>query len=372
MNATKVVPWMVIAVALACVGASLLPPAKIRGFDLDGFGRIPVLEGGRVKPIDSVARNSLLVIRGQQSFQHLGRTVGPDEWLLDVMLRPDVAEKQSVFVIDDPEVLGLLGLQQTSSRYFSFKTLAPHLDEVQRQASAAHDIDAKQRTRFQGAIVTLFQRIYLYYRLQNTLQMPGTSGLDSELESIATPEAGQRHEQLAELAAFRPLPPPAGASADAWRSVGEALGAARSGMMDPALESLARLASAYDENDLEAFNRAVVAIREVAASRRPDSLNQADSERLFNRAQPFYAGMVIYVLALLTLFASWLWKRSVLEPTAFALLVAGALIHTAGLVTRIFLQGRPPVTNLYSSAVFVGCRRRLRLCVADRRASPHG
>src|SRR5436305_7247105 len=124
--------------------------------------------------------------------------------------------------------------------------------------------------------------------------------------------------------------------------------------MDPALESLARLASAYDENDLEAFNRAVVAIREVAASRRPDSLGQADSERLFNRAQPFYAGMVIYVLALLTLFASWLWKRSVLEPTAFALLVAGALIHTAGLVTRIFLQGRPPVTNLYSSAVFVG------------------
>ncbi|TMA38468.1 MAG: cytochrome C assembly protein, partial [Deltaproteobacteria bacterium] len=134
MNATKVVPWMVVAVALGCVGASLLTPAKIRGFDLDGFGRIPVLEGGRVKPIDSVARNSLLVIRGQQSFQHLGRTVGPDEWLLDVMLRPDVAEKQPVFVIDDPEVLGLLGLQQTSSRYFSFKTLAPHLDEVQRQA----------------------------------------------------------------------------------------------------------------------------------------------------------------------------------------------------------------------------------------------
>jgi len=354
MNATKVVPWMVVAVALGCVGASLLTPAKIRGFDLDGFGRIPVLEGGRVKPIDSVARNSLLVIRGQQSFQHLGRTVGPDEWLLDVMLRPDVAEKQSVFVIDDPEVLGLLGLQQTSSRYFSFKTLAPHLDDVQRQASAAHDIDANQRTRFQGAIVTLFQRIYLYYRLENTLQMPGTSGLASELESVATPEAGQRHEQLAELAAFRPLPPPAGASADAWHSIGEALGAARSGTMDPALESFARLASAYDENDQEAFNRAVVAISEVAASRRPDSLGQADSERLFNRAQPFYAGMVIYVLALLTLFASWLWKRSVLEPTAFALLVAGALIHTAGLVTRIFLQGRPPVTNLYSSAVFVG------------------
>ena len=354
MNASKVFPWMAGTLALVSAGASLLPPAKVRGFDLDGFARIPVLDGGRVKPIDSVARNSLLVIRGQQSFQHLGRTVGANEWLLDVMLRPDVAEKQPVFVINDPEVLGLMGLQQTSSRYLSFKTLAPHLDEIQRQASAAHDIDAKQRTRFQGAIVNLFQRIYLYYRLQNTLQVPGTSGLASELESIGTPEAGHRHEQLSELAAFRPLPPLPKAGADAWHSVGEALGAARSGTIDPALDPLARLASAYDENDQEAFNRAVVAVREVASSRRPETLRQADSERLFNRAQPFYAGMVIYVLALLTLFASWLWKRSMLQSTAFALLVAGALIHTAGLVTRIFLQGRPPVTNLYSSAVFVG------------------
>jgi ABC-type transport system involved in cytochrome c biogenesis permease subunit len=64
--------------------------------------------------------------------------------------------------------------------------------------------------------------------------------------------------------------------------------------------------------------------------------------------------MVIYVVALLVLFASWLWWPQVLQPTAFALLVAGALVHTAGLVSRVLLQGRPPVTNLYSSAVFVG------------------
>jgi ABC-type transport system involved in cytochrome c biogenesis permease subunit len=54
------------------------------------------------------------------------------------------------------------------------------------------------------------------------------------------------------------------------------------------------------------------------------------------------------------LFASWLRWPEVLQPTAFALLVAGAVIHTGGLVSRVILQGRPPVTNLYSSAVFVG------------------
>ena len=335
MNATKVVPWMVVAVALGCVGASLLTPAKIRGFDLDGFGRIPVLEGGRVKPIDSVARNSLLVIRGQQSFQHLGRTVGPDEWLLDVMLRPDVAEKQSVFVIDDPEVLGLLGLQQTSSRYFSFKTLAPHLDEVQRQASAAHDIDAKQRTRFQGAIVNLFDRIYLYYRLQNTLQM----------------KTGPGQDDLAQLAAFRPLPPAARARPDGWRGVGEAL---RAGPMDPGVEQLARIGDAWVKQDPILFNVGVASFETLIQAESTGAASHARYEVLFNRLAPFYAGMVIYLLALLVLFASFLWKRDVLQPAAFGLLAAGAFVHTLGLASRIALQGRPPVTNLYSSAVFVG------------------
>jgi ABC-type transport system involved in cytochrome c biogenesis permease subunit len=39
---------------------------------------------------------------------------------------------------------------------------------------------------------------------------------------------------------------------------------------------------------------------------------------------------------------------------AFSLLVSALLVHTAGLIARTILQGRPPVTNLYSSAVFIG------------------
>ena len=84
----RIFPWMAGSLALIAAAASLLPPAKVRGFDLDAFDRLPVLEGGRVKPIDSVARNSLLVIRSQQSFTFEGRTVRGDEWLLDAMFRP--------------------------------------------------------------------------------------------------------------------------------------------------------------------------------------------------------------------------------------------------------------------------------------------
>ena len=36
-------------------------------FDLQAFSKIPVLRGGRVKPLDSVARNILLVLRNKRS-----------------------------------------------------------------------------------------------------------------------------------------------------------------------------------------------------------------------------------------------------------------------------------------------------------------
>jgi ABC-type transport system involved in cytochrome c biogenesis permease subunit len=355
-KAKKLVPWIAAVLVLAGAAFAALPRPQVRGFDTDAFGRLPVLEGGRVKPVDSVARNSLLVLRGAQAFQHEGRSVGPDEWLLDVMFRPEVSDLQPIFQIDDPEVLGLIGLPQTSQRRFSFAMLAPHIQEIERQAQAADQLEAQQRTRFQGAVLNLYNRIYLYFRLKNTIQISGSPGLLIELASAADPNAMQRHAALSGLAHFRPLLPPPGASPEAWRSTGEALRAAAAGRPDPALAQWGRLGVAWAAQDAASFNRAVAdlaATAEVSAGRL-EAVGQVHHEVLFNRAQPFYSGMVIYVLAFLLIAVSWLKWPELLRPAAYGLLAAGAIVHTLGLVSRVVLQGRPPVTNLYSSAVFVG------------------
>ncbi|HVP67105.1 MAG TPA: cytochrome c biogenesis protein CcsA [Anaeromyxobacteraceae bacterium] len=355
MKNGKLIAWGAGALALAAAIVMAVAPGSQRGFDIAGFSKLPVLEGGRVKPIDTVARNSLLMIRSQQSFRFQDRTIGPDEWMLDVLFRPQVADQQPIFVINDPDVLGLIGLRQTSDRYFSFRQFGPYLGEIQRQARAAHPIDPKERSRFQSAIVNLFDRLYLYHRLKNTVQLEGTPGLAAEIQTARGEGAGERQMALVELADFRPLPPVAGAPKDAWRSTGEALRqAATSGAPDTDLGEWARLGWAYSFQEPADFARAVAALRASTLARHPDAQTQADHETTFNRAQPFYVGMVVYVLALLAIFASWLWKPELLRPAAFGLLCAGAIIQTGGLVSRVVLQGRPPVTNLYSSAVFVG------------------
>jgi len=350
----KLYAWLPGLVAVVAVLLALLPPGRVRGFDMEKFGRMPVLEGGRVKPLDSVARNTLLMIRGKQSVMSEGKSIGPDEWMLDVLFRPAVANRQPAFVINDPDVLGLMGLAQSSNRYYAWETILPHAEELQKQAQAASAVEPKARNRYQNAVLNLFERLLMYNRLQNTIQLSNGPGLFMEMQSLTDAQAAERHRNLSEAASFRCIPPMAGESPDAWKNVGEALDGAARGGAQPALAPLALVAAAYQAGDPETFNTATAQLRGLTASARPEALSHATAELLFNRAQPFYAGMVIYVLALLSLFVSWVWKRELLQPVALSLLTGGAVVHTAGLASRIILQARPPVTNLYSSAIFVG------------------
>src|SRR6202000_1096570 len=51
---------------------------------------------------------------------------------------------------------------------------------------------------------------------------------------------------------------------------------------------------------------------------------------------------------------SWFNRAESLRRSAVWLIGLAFFIHTTGLIYRIALQGRPPVTNLYSSAIFIG------------------
>jgi ABC-type transport system involved in cytochrome c biogenesis permease subunit len=346
--------WLPGILALVAALLMLLPARNTRGFDMAAFNRLPVLQGGRVKPLDSVARNALLLIRGKQSIRFEGRNIEAREWMLDVLFRPHAADAQPIFVINDPDVLGLMGIQQSPDRYYSFSKLLPHLEEVENQARSAMELEAAQRTRFQRAVVDLYQRVILYHQLANSLQPSHSAGLTAELRTSKEPGADARQAELAQLAYFMPLPPLPGHDKDAWLTVGDGLAAYAKGMVHPSLELFAQAGAAYAAGDPQGFNTATAGLADLSASQQPSAVAQASHEYLFNQAKPFIAGIVIYLLSLLALFVSWAWKPEQLRLAAYSLLIAGLIVHSVGLVSRMVIQGRPPVTNLYSSAVFVG------------------
>ena len=64
--------------------------------------------------------------------------------------------------------------------------------------------------------------------------------------------------------------------------------------------------------------------------------------------------MIIYVCAFLLACGFWFNWSEWMRRSAFYLIVLAWCIHTFGLIFRMYLEGRPPVTNLYSSAIFIG------------------
>jgi ABC-type transport system involved in cytochrome c biogenesis permease subunit len=130
--------------------------------------------------------------------------------------------------------------------------------------------------------------------------------------------------------------------------------AAKGGSVSPAVDRYAAMASALQNQNAAGFNSALADLISSFQSAFPRAFAKTQAEVFFNQMQPFYNAIVIYVLAGLLAIISWFTLSESLRRSAVWLIGLAFLIHTTGLVYRTALQGRPPVTNLYSSAIFIG------------------
>lgn len=376
----KWIPWIALVLAALYIFGGFRKPKYTTGHDWVGIGELPVLQGGRLKPLDTVARNALLTFRGKQSLRSSEGTTHALEWLMRVLADPARAEKEKVFVIHDPDILGLLGFQ-TKDKYFSFGDLTPHLERIRDQAERASKIDSKERNRFQGAILNLHERLISYQMLRHTMQDPESESFPADIRAFldklaagrealrtskdpasaenpaiaALAASFSRFQLLAQAGYFRFLPPLPGEGEDDWRNMGEGLLVSlSSGKIHPLAQRYASMIAAFRTDDRLAFGTELQAIREDLKTNHAAVMGRMKNEFIFNQAEPFYRGMVLYVIAFLLVCVSWLRWNVVLGRAAYWVLLVAFAVHTAGLAARVILQGRPPVTNLYSSAVFVG------------------
>ena len=78
---------------------------------------IPIQENGRIKPLDSFARNHLLAINSKRTLKApalpadaKNKKMSAIDWFFDIALKPNEADKYKVFKIQSPEIVGSLGL----------------------------------------------------------------------------------------------------------------------------------------------------------------------------------------------------------------------------------------------------------------------
>jgi ABC-type transport system involved in cytochrome c biogenesis permease subunit len=152
------------------------------------------------------------------------------------------------------------------------------------------------------------------------------------------------------------VPPDTGtADPNAWITAGQAiLGAFETGNVASGALAYAGLGHSWRTGASEQFNKLVSLYRADLQGRFAKELRKCDAEVRFNSIEPFYVSMTLYVAAFFLAAFSWLKWPEALGRGAFYLVVLAWIVATAGIGTRMWLEGRPPVTNLYSSALFVG------------------
>jgi ABC-type transport system involved in cytochrome c biogenesis permease subunit len=320
------------AALLLLVG--MLPASEtVNGFDLNAAGKIAVLDGGRSKPLDTVARTKLMILSGKQTFvDEDGKEHSAMEWMLDVMTshlsKNGKAEGYKVFRIENDEVLNLLQLpEKPGSWRYSVNEIAAAgtMDKFQDEFDRAFHLEKSKRKLFDIKVLEVAEHIQMYIAL---------SRMDAPLV-IDPPAPGEKPISFHD--ALPLLESPSGSNTQT--------------------KQFAKILTAYSiDKDPQAFNQAVETYR--ASQEQADSyrIERAKFEAFFNHFAPFYHCLILYVVVVILAALSWLCFHKPLNRAAFWLMLGIFIVHSVALFARMYIQERPFVfvTNLYSSAVFIG------------------
>ena len=376
----KITAWLIPSLCLLFIASAVFKATRPSdGLDFKNFGALPVVSNGRVQPLDSLARNALLSIHGKQRVPGDDAPATPAAWLAELNFKPELADTRKIFLIHHDDLLGLTKLTRGEEKSYSYAQLQPSFTALQPEAKRIGATDSKTWSPYEKALMLLTRNLTLYNQLKHALALPGQNHLESEFGLFLTTidgalaesekqNRGQEFNQsIIDSASSRirivdewvqmteVYTTPSGSGADGWKKLPDSLiDAVEKKALHPSTLAYARMGDTYRAGDTTAFNSAIKDYRTWLSENRPGHLKKASSETLFNAIAPFYLCMVLYVVAFLCAIVSWLWQGTTFRQAAFRVLLIGLTFHTLGLVTRMMLEGRPPVTNLYSSAIFIG------------------
>jgi len=355
-------PAAVVGLAAVWVVSAARPArVPVDQMKLDEFGRLPVVHEGRVKPLDTVARNMLRYLSGKQTFTDTSGKAPKKQqpaikWFLDEIASPDAARQHAVFRIENPEVLKAMGLERREGLRYSINEFRGHVADLERQADLASKLDPAKVTIDQKKMLELVKKLQMVRLLEIAFDPPQLRP-DHAQEDLKI--ALHQLDALSRMQPILAIPPDKKDGewepfAAAWFNGLKAR--ARNEQPNPAMVQMTALIVAYSKGDVEAFNSNLAAYQQLLHEQAPADFDESkvNFEAFFNSFEPFYLALVLYVVAFVMVAVGWLRWTEPLNRAAFWLILFALGVHTFALAGRIYISGRPPVTNLYSSAVFIG------------------
>jgi ABC-type transport system involved in cytochrome c biogenesis permease subunit len=333
-----------------------LPREAETDFQLNAFAHFPVKYEGRKKPIDTFARNFLTILSGKQSVRTKdGERISATQWLLDNIAGRPEAMDYAVFRIENMDVLSSLGLEERKGFRYTYQEILPGLGKLDAASRAAYGKAEKQRDLYDKQIIKVANRFYLYQNIMSSFEDPG--GIPKEqLLPVA-----QRYMRLEKYSIPLVIPPTS--SDPRWRPLMSSLLASHpsipsvmghAAQADPMAVAYGAMLAAYREGQVERFNEALVEYGTLVQAGSPDAFQKISFEVFYNRLGAFMKSAELYLLVFVLGCIGWMARRRGPANAALVLMICAFIPHTFAIIARVFLSGYPPVTNLYSSAIFIG------------------
>ena len=376
-----------------------------RDFD---YRDIPIQENGRIKPLDTFARNHLLSMYSKRSLKTSAIDNNSDsgklsaiDWFFDISLYPNDADKYKVFNIRNPEVVGslglvwdtdhlynrneiLIGLQSQMDYIAKIQTLLEedllpfdrqifhiysnviHFQEICYSFSCLIDlIEIQDKVIAEALGIKVGDRVSYYDVMKNASKLkPYITNLTDKKENKWTDSDWALSKIITELNEIsqdkfarlvKVIPPENAIAGGNWLSPWELMDNRQIGVkQNQILNVLSNYLNArLNGKELLAKNALAEYKEALAPYHNLFNIKRIKTETGYNDANLFIKSTALYILAFFILVISWMSKPILFRKISFVCLLMGLAFHLYGIYLRIIIMQRPPISTLYESIIFV-------------------
>ena len=290
------------------------------------FGLLAIQDGGRRKPIDTFAKETLTRITGKSTYRDRnGRKWSGSDFVLSALLETHNWKSEPMVLVPFGSLKEQLGLEKTKRR-FTFAELT-NIGELNRLANEAHALKRAEKplTRIQQEVMSVSERLTIFAHVMDGSALLLVPSSKSEGEPWVVPPGFSTYYNEQQFAPVQP--------------------------------QLQALATAYTQGENFGFGRAANQLRQNIRALSPTiypSESQLRLEYFYNHFDGFYRAIFLYGIGFLLLLIAHLRRsRGASLKSGVAIAMLGLAFHATGIILRCMIAGRPPVTNMYESIIWV-------------------
>ena len=293
---------------------------------------LPVQDGGRLKPFDSFARETLELIYGRSEFKRSADGKAEPAYLIvmSFLLSPESWTEVPLFEINNLEIKKQLNVDVLQKHFKGAEIFKGEKFTNLMQRLADKRLTKEKLDPYFQAVQRLENQFYTFRELTAGRYIKVLPNQDESLPWISIAALTEKNQAL-----FISLS----------QKLAQYLGQmATSGDQS---EAAVKAAQEFDQSVDQFINQTRDSYPSYSSNTR------ISAEVFYNSAHFFRWTYVLYLIAALILLFIWIKNISGGMNLVWFFTFLGFFAHTVGFAFRVYLAERPPVTNMYETVVWV-------------------